>query len=1624
MSKLNALLERMAALVGISQDYTDAFGKTVATAPETRRAMLAALGLDVMSEQGAMDSVKRLERLKTGPVPAVITLDAEKPSTIAFRSPPGEQDWILIEEKGAVHEGRLGRSEATLDIPALPMGYHRLRLGKTETTIITAPARCWEPEALKGEARLWGATAQVYSLRSERDFGIGDFSDVTLAAESIAHAGGAFLGLSPVHALFASDRSKISPYSPSSRLFLEPIYIDPTKVDGFAESGAAEFLDNPTVQARLARLRSAQLIDYGEVWAIKRSLLDTLWTHFQRSGDHPAFDTFRRAGGEALEAHASFEALSEHFREQGRFWLGEWPEEYRSVHSVAVRRFRLDHVERISFHAWLQWLADHQLAQAAEQARAAGLPIGLYRDLAVGADGGGSEVWATPERYAPKLSTGAPPDPLGPQGQDWGLPPFNPLTLEEQGLAAFRDLVSSNMRHAGAIRIDHAFQLQRLFLIPSGAPASQGAYVDYPFEAMLAVLRVESHRAQCLVIAEDLGTAPEGFSDAIMASGVLSYRVLPFERMGSAFKKPDEYPRSAMAVVTTHDLPTLPGWWQGLDIDLRQTLAIFDPARAADERVARAADKRHFAKALAEEGLLATGLVPDLPPIEETVRYLARTSSVLTALQIEDASGELNQPNMPGMDAGHPNWRRRLSRTVEAIASPGSLMARLAVVLAEEGRDLHARGNTLSGPPPRATYRLQFHKDFTFDDAVKIVPYLAKLGVSHLYASPIQKAAPSSTHGYDIVDHAVINPELGGEAGFLRLSQVLKENSLKLLLDIVPNHMGVGGQDNGWWLSVLEWGQLSPVAKAFDIDWKRPGADGKLIVPFLGGLYGEVLERGELQLKFDAKEGSFSVWHWEHRFPISPLTYPALLDQALASPDVGTADAGKLRRLTERLRAMAEPTLREDGTSLPEKCEVLKQDLARIASASPSLRKALDRALILFNGTPGNPESFNALHRLLEAQAYRLSYWRVASSDINYRRFFDINSLAGIRVEVPEIFEKTHELIVRLVEEGHVHGLRIDHIDGLADPEGYARVLQRKVGPGFYVAVEKILEPGERLRPWPVAGTSGYDVLNVIDGVLVDSSASEAFERIYREASGLSGSYDELLDEAKLAITENNFASELEVLAYDIKAIADASRLTRDYTLFALRRALIEIIVAFPIYRSYIRDEVPSPEDVQLIETTIAAAQENSTLPDLSVHDFVAAALLGRIETASPDDVRRFRRRFQQLTGPVMAKSLEDTLFYRYGRLIALNEVGGDPGHFGLSLEAFHHANTERARAWPHGMIATTTHDTKRGEDARARLLALSELPEEWSEALALWRELASSHLSNLGDSTAPDANDQVILLQALLGAWPLALLQGTDAKQLASFRERIEGYLMKALREAKRHTSWVHPNETYEQAALTLLQAVLDPKGPFIERFRPLAKRLSVLGMLNSLSRTVLKLTLPGVPDIYQGTEFWDFSLVDPDNRRPVDYDVRSGALKPGASLDELMRTWPDGRIKQHVHRALLHDRSRSPALYAEGDYQPLTIEGARASHIIGYARRHRTDALVMIAPRFWSALPAEADDPIFDSSRWQDISVSLPHGEWRNVLTGEKILIAGDRNRMSDFTGEFPLVVLRLVDGEGGRD
>ncbi len=1619
------LVEQIAQWVGVADRHQDHTGRIVETPLESKTAVFEGLGLPVGSESEAIESLARVQAIRNRVLPSVVAIRSGQPAMLTLREVTADVVlWHITEETGETREGRTalhqGPHGARLGLPALPIGYHRLRVTTAsqsiETTLIAAPPRCFQPDALRDDARFWGTTAQIYALRSKQNFGIGDYTDIGNVAAGSGRLGASFLGLSPVHALFSADRTKISPYSPSTRLFLEPLFIDLLAIEGFAESAAARLLERAADQLEV--LRSGPLVDYEAVWALKLRLLGVLWSDFQRT-DRSELAAFRRQGGPALEAHATFEALSEHCLAEGRHWRGEWPAEFQTADAPGVRAFRQSHPDRIAFHAWLQWLADRQLGQAAELARHSGMSIGLYRDLAVGADAGGSEVWTHPERFALGLSVGAPPDPFGPDGQNWGLPPFHPLRLEEEGLDAFRSLVAANMRHAGAIRIDHAFQLQRQFLIPAGMPAASGAYVSYPFEAMLAVLKIESHRARCLVIAEDLGTGPAAFSDAIMEAGLLSYRVLWFEHEpDGSFRRPRAYPRWSLATVTTHDLPTFRGWWRGLDIDLRQSLGLCDQGSADAERTARALEMIRFNEALAAEGLAQSDGLDTEPSLDATVRFLARAQSTLVALQLEDVLGELNQANLPGPDRGYPNWRRKLPAEIETIVTPGGDLAKLAACLAVEGRGAQPHLGALAAPPPRATYRLQFNRDFAFDHGAAIVPYLARLGISHVYASPIQTARPGSTHGYDIVDHHSINPELGGEDGFRRLSDALRENGLGLILDVVPNHMGVGGADNAWWLSVLEWGRASPFEPAFDIDWDRLGANGKLVVPFLGDGYGTSLEQGELKLAYDAQEGSFSVWHWEHRFPISPPSYPIVLDRALAAlQEWDVAEVGELLAVSERLRAMSEDASHERRANLLDECESLKARLARSVSSSAAVRQALDRALALVNGVPGNPESFGTLHRILESQSYRLAYWRVAASDINYRRFFDINGLAGLRVEDPEVFRQTHALILRLVQEGLIQGLRIDHVDGLADPAGYLQALQDAAGPGFYIVVEKILTAGEKLRPWPVAGTTGYEALNLIDGIFVETAAGGRMLDLFRGISGIEGRPDALLRDVKAEILELSFASELEVLVSDLKRLADHDRHTRDYTAFASRRALVEIIARFPVYRSYLTDGEPAPEDRSLIEETVEAAKRSSALPDVTVHDFAAGALLSDLSfppkaISDPDLIRRFRRRFQQVTGPVMAKGLEDTLFYRYMPLLSLNEVGGDPSRFGVSVREFHRANLERVRLTPNALIATATHDTKRGEDFRPRLHALSEFPEEWSQMLEHWHDIASTFPSD-GDEV-PDPGERYLILQSILGAWPVELLGSkTDGSALAEFRERIEAYVVKALREAKRHTSWVRQNERYERIAISFVRELLASQSPFLTTFRPFARRLAYLGMLSSLSRTVLKGTVPGVPDFYQGTESWDFSLVDPDNRRPVDYDRRTSELSSSEPIAALFSRWTDGRIKQRLIRCLLADRSASPELYAFGDYQPLNVTGPKAGHVLAFMRSFSEERLVVVAPRLFAALVSDERAPL--AGAWERTRIEIPAGEWRNTLTDVSVTLGTEGCVAAELFDVLPVAVLR---------
>ncbi|HSA90714.1 MAG TPA: malto-oligosyltrehalose synthase [Burkholderiales bacterium] len=1334
---------------------------------------------------------------------------------------------------------------------------------KARRRLRLAAGRCYQPEVLD-ERRLWGFAAQLYGLRSGRNWGIGDFTDLGRLVEIAAGLGAAVVGVSPLHA------TQGSPYSPSSRHALNVLYIDVEAVPGYEPS--------PKLRRRLRVLRDADLVDYEAVRRVKLPVLESL---FRKQGP------VRPRGNFPV-----FEALREQF---GHGWQN-WPEAFHRPGSKAVKAFVRRNAARVAFHAWLQRIARAQLDQVQRRARELGMPLGLYVDLALGADRGGAEVWSQQDVYALGASCGAPPDDFSPLGQDWGLPPYSPRALRAKAYRPFVELLRANMPAGGALRIDHVMALARLWWIPQGEKPDRGGYVAYPFREMLAILAAESRRARCLVIGEDLGTVPPELRAALNAAGVLSYRPLLFEKKPSGeYALPGAYPREALVCVTTHDLPTWRGYWSAHDLQLRKRLGLtvdFDR-----ELSAREAEKRELARALQRENL-------DLSA-RSAHAFIARTPCRLALLQPEDVLEMLEQANLPGTLGEHPNWRRKLPLALERWGAEPRVAA-LAGIMAER--------SLAKGTPrvvPLATYRLQFHKGFRFTHAARLVPYLARLGISHLYASPFLKARPGSTHGYDVVDHGQVNPEIGTEAQLNRLIQKLKAHGMGMVVDLVPNHMGVLHADNAWWRDVLEKGPRSPYARFFDIDW----SPGKLLLPVLGKHYGEALE----ELKVERRGGSWYVRYLDQRFPLR--------------------------------------------------------------------QKNVER-----------PRDSLALHRLLESQHYRLAYWRVASDEINYRRFFEITDLAALRVEDPEVFAATHALLARLARRGGIDGLRIDHPDGLADPRQYFERLAELL-PRRWVVVEKIrAAPHEELpRDWPVHGTTGYRFVNVLTGLFIDAAAASRFDRIYQRFTGERRAFAEIARESRLLIMATTLAAELHMLSNRLARIAAGNRSTRDYTASGLRKALAEIAARFPVYRSYVSARGVSDADRRWIDWAVNAARRASRVADPSVFDFVRSVLLLEIPCAGKrrEEMLRFAMRFQQFTAPVVAKGVEDTAFYRYHRLIALNEVGGDPAHFGFSLKAFHAASEDRARRAPYTMLASSTHDTKRSEDARARLAVLSELASLWRMTLARWRVMNRSAL-------APSPGDEYHFYQALIAVWP-----GAATSELAG---RLKGYMLKAAREAKEHTSWINPDAEYEAALERFVVRSLENK-VFLKDVAGFAARVAHVGMLVGLSQALVKVASPGVPDYYQGTELWDFSLVDPDNRRPVDYELRAKLL---ASRDgELLKNLADGRAKLHVIRKGLEVRRKFPALFQGGKYAALYADGGREENIIAFSLSDSTRCVVAVAPRLFARLMDGHDLAPLGAKAWGEARLPL-EGEYVNVLTGERHEDRAGHMSVAQLLSTFPAALM----------
>jgi len=955
---------------------------------------------------------------------------------------------------------------------------------------------------------------------------------------------------------------------------------------------------------------------------------------------------------------------------------------------------------------------------------------------------------------------------------------------------------------------------------------------------------------------------------------------------------------------------------------------------------------------------------------------------------------------------------------------------------------------------PRATYRLQFHQDFGFDDAIKVLPYLARLGISHVYCSPITRARPGSTHGYDVVAHDQINPELGGAAGYERFSTALRSLGMGQILDMVPNHMGVLGANNPWWSDVLENGPASLFAEHFDIDWHPidPELDGKVLLPALGEHYGSVLESGQLRLVFEADGGRFVVRYHEHRFPLDPASYPAVLRLASSrSPDApagraleGFADAFERLPARDRLEPDALASRRYEAP-------LRQAELARAVEGDASLAGAITQALDVFNtDTPRD-----ALHALLQRQAYRLAYWRVAADEINYRRFFDINELAALRIENEVVFEDTHRLALDLAANGTVDGLRIDHPDGLHDPaqyferlqQGYAKrkgIVLKALDAGgrphrpLYVVAEKIAAPHEAVpETWHVHGTTGYRFAAVANGVLIDTAARARFDRLWRWFTGIDADFGVLAHDGKRAVMRDALASELTTLATRLLRIARADRRTRDHTFNSLRGALAEVAACLPVYRTYIVDG-PSAQDLRYIDWAVAQARRHSPAADASVFDFVRRCLIGQALPDAPDGVAAaalsFAMRFQQFSAPVAAKGVEDTAFYRGLRLASLNEVGSEPGSFGLTLRAFHGASADRAARWPHTILATSTHDNKRSEDVRTRIDVLSEAPGVWRVALGRWRRMNASQRRSLGKDNAflaPSAADEYLLYQTLLGTWPAT---GLDDAALPAYRERIERYMLKAAREAKAHTNWVNPDAEYEAALSGFVGALLARIRPnaFLADLQERARPVAWFGALNSLTLVLLKFTSPGVPDLYQGNELMDFSLVDPDNRRPVDFALREQWLAEleavhaepdrATTVAALVAAPHDGRAKLWISARLLELRRQRPALFEAGDYTPLTVKGAHAAHVIAYQRRHADDTLIVVAGRLFAQLGVPVGDLPVGQTTWSDTVVSLPNRlagqRFVNVLSGDTVAVRDGGIRLAQAFEHVPVAAFVVAD------
>ncbi len=1711
-------LDLLCDLYGITPSYRDADGQEHHATSAARRALLRALGVTAGDAATERDSLEQaLDRTWQRMLPPVVVIwgDADGlalPVTLPERTRIDAIEWRLHEEGGDLRRGPLqtaatepsGETRVIDGAPwqklrvTLPrphgIGWHRLELHATPegrrlavTTLIVAPTRCYECDGLSDGGTAWGLATQLDTLRSARNWGIGDFTDLTRLVELVAERGGSALAIPPLHAHLAARPGERDPGRPASRLLLDVMHIDVEAVPELGECEQARTeIERNELQARLRALRAAPVLDHAAVAQAKLDVLRRLYRHFRRhhlvagSARAEAFRRFRKAEGEPVEQHALLEVLASRSSETTGDPLGEG----LRADSKEAARLAGEQADEIDFYVWLQWQARQQLAAVGRRSLELHLPIGLCPALAAGTAPHGTEVWANPDLFITAARPAVAPEGGDPQARMAPGLSWNPIALRDAAYVPFARLLRANMRDAGALRIQQIGCLVRQFLVPQGLADEDGAYLSYPLEDLLGVIALESQRQRCLVIGEETGRIPQAVSGALERIGALTMRFLFCEQTpDGGLLPPSDFPRQSAVALGNEDQPTLAGFWRGSDLEHRRSLHLFAGDRDYEEHlVRRSRERAQLFLALGREGLLPEGDTIDpvaVPKLTADHRravhlYLARAPARLLLIQAVDLLGQIDPVMLPGSGSAYPNWRQRQPLELERWRDRSEILELLAAV-GEVRRGPHPAPAATEAPVelalariPRATYRLQLHGGFGFAAAAELVPYLSKLGISHCYLSPYFRARPGSTHGYDVVAHDQLSPDLGSPEDYERLCAVLAAHDMSQILDVVPNHVGVMGAENPWWLDVLENGPASPFSAYFDIDWRplKPELQGKLLVPVLGDHYGNVLDSGILKLVF--AEGAFRIEYYEHHFPIDPREYPRILAPELprlrerlgeTHPDLGAFES-----LVTAFGNLP-PRSRLDEQGLVERRrdkELHKQRLAELCAANADLAWYLQECVSRINGADSYPPDLGRLHDLLEAQAYRLAHWRVAADDINYRRFFDINDLAALRMEHPDALEDTHRLVLDLIAKGLISGLRIDHPDGLYDPAAYFRWIQRRAaaaqrashgsGRPLYLVVEKILMGDESLpTDWPVHGTTGYDFAALTDALFVDARGAGLMTRCYQDFTGDTVTLEHKIYEAKHLVMRNLLSSELQVLATELARIAEADLHTRDYTLSSLRDALREIVACFPVYRTYIASSQVSSRDRNQVLKAVAEARRRSRAADLSVFDLVRDVLLGDIALGKPlpfqEQALRLAMKLQQYTGPVTAKGVEDTAFYRYHRLTSLNEVGQDAGRFGVAVDGYHRANRQRYERWPHALLAGSTHDAKRSEDVRSRLHVLSEVGEAWRAHAARWSRLHRRFRRQIEGQIVPDPPTEYLLYQTLLGAWPLQDPANDDDRQV--LRDRFRAYMEKAAKEAKIHTSWTNPDSDYESAIAAFTDAVLDRdrNAAFFEDFLPFQRRIARLGLYNSLSQVLLRLTAPGVPDIYQGCELWSFSLVDPDNRRPVDFARRAAQLDEIQAADSgdpqqlsaltsaLLSSLDDGRAKLYLIQRALELRRQDPQLFEQGDYVPLKTQGPHSERLCSFSRSFENRSVIVLVPRHLArltfaddALDTDVIDP-FSHQGWSStfIEVEVAADQVEDPLCGGRLTTTagpdGPRLCAADILRRFPVGLLTHVGPEHGQ-